>query len=58
MNGPSLRRNYRGATEELAPEEENSSNTRLEPNNAETGKAWGYIENLIVPTKDKDDENW
>ena len=42
---------------ELASEEENSSNTRLEPNNAETGKAWGYIENLIVPTKDKDDEN-
>ena len=26
---------------ELAPEEENSSNTRLEPYNAETGKAWG-----------------
>jgi hypothetical protein len=42
---------------ELAAEEENSSNTRLEPNNAETGKAWRYIENAIVPIKDKEDEN-
>ena len=42
---------------DLTAEEENSSNTRLEPSNTETGKAWRYIENLIAPTKDKRDEN-